>query len=98
MKVVKAYGLAVAAVFDAMMCVLIGMSIAGQGNIMFGVFAGAIVTQLLKMGMMAIGLPTTFNKVVIGVFVVIFMVGSSRADLFQKLGAKLRRKKDEVNA
>ena len=87
-----------AAVFDAMMCVLIGMSIAGQGNIMFGVFAGAIVTQLLKMGMMAIGLPTTFNKVVIGVFVVIFMVGSSRADLFQKLGAKLRRKKDEVNA
>jgi ribose/xylose/arabinose/galactoside ABC-type transport system permease subunit len=62
------------------------------------VFAGAIVTQLLKMGMMAIGLPTTFNKVVIGVFVVIFMVGSSRADLLQKLGAKLRRKKDEVNA
>ena len=84
-----------AAVFDAMMCVLIGMSIAGKGNIMFGVFAGAIVTQLLKMGMMAIGLPTTFNKVVIGVFVVIFMVGSSRSDLFQKLGAKLRRKKTE---
>ncbi len=87
-----------AAVFDAMMCVLIGMSIAGKGNIMFGVFAGAIVTQLLKMGMMAIGLPTTFNKVVIGVFVVIFMVGSSRADLFQKLGAKLRRKKPEAEA
>lgn len=88
-----------AAVFDAMMCVLIGMSIAGKGNIMFGVFAGAIVTQLLKMGMMAIGLPTTFNKVVIGVFVVIFMVGSSRSDLFQKLGAKLRRNKtDELNA
>jgi len=85
-----------AAVFDAMMCVLIGMSIAGKGNIMFGVFAGAIVTQLLKMGMMAIGLPTTFNKVVIGVFVVIFMVGSSRADLFQKLGGKLRRKKTEA--
>lgn len=88
-----------AAVFDAMMCVLIGMSIAGKGNIMFGVFAGAIVTQLLKMGMMAIGLPTTFNKVVIGVFVVIFMVGSSRSDVFSKLGAKLRRRKtDEINA
>ena len=48
--------------------------------------------------MMAIGLPTTFNKVVIGVFVVIFMVGSSRSDLFRKLGAKLRRKKSEVSA
>ena len=85
-----------AAVFDAMMCVLIGMSIAGKGNIMFGVFAGAIVAQILKMGMMAIGLPTTFNKVVIGVFVVIFMVGSSRSDLFQKLAAKFRRKKTEA--
>lgn len=87
-----------AAVFDAMMCVLIGMSIAGKGNIMFGVFAGAVVAQVLKMGMMAIGLPTTFNKVVIGVFVVIFMVGSSRSDLFRKLGAKLRRTKNEINA
>ena len=87
-----------AAVFDAMMCVLIGMSIAGKGNIMFGVFAGAIVTQLLKMGMMAIGLPTTFNKVVIGVFVVIFMVGSSRSDLFKKLSAKLRRKEAGADA
>ncbi len=87
-----------AAVFDAMMCVLIGMSIAGKGNIMFGVFAGAVVAQILKMGMMAIGLPTTFNKVVIGVFVVIFMVGSSRSDLFRKLGAKLHRKKSEISA
>lgn len=87
-----------AAVFDAMMCVLIGMSIAGKGNIMFGVFAGAVVAQILKMGMMAIGLPTTFNKVVIGVFVVVFMVGSSRSDLFRKLGAKLRRKKSEISA
>lgn len=84
-----------AAVFDAMMCVLIGMSIAGKGNIMFGVFAGAIVAQILKMGMMAIGLPTTFNKVVIGLFVVIFMVASSRSDLFAKLGSKLKRNKTE---
>ena len=82
-----------AAVFDAMMCVLIGMSIAGKGNVMFGVFAGAIVAQILKMGMMAINLPTTFNKVVIGVFVVVFMVASSRADVFKKLGARLRGKK-----
>lgn len=85
-----------AAVFDAMMCVLIGMSIAGTGNIMIGVFCGAIVTQILKMGMMAIGLPATFNKVVIGVFVVIFMVGSSRSDLFDKFKAKFKRGKTET--
>ncbi|HHU07300.1 MAG TPA: hypothetical protein GXZ59_03035 [Clostridiaceae bacterium] len=85
-----------AAVFDAMMCVLIGMSIAGKGNIMFGVFAGAIVAQILKMGMMAIGLPTTFNKVVIGVFVVIFMVGSSRSDIISSITSKFHRKKVET--
>ena len=84
-----------ASVFSAMMCVLIGMSIAGKGNIMFGVFAGAVVSQLLTMGMMALGLPPTFNKVVIGAFVVIFMVGSSRSDVLAKIAAKCRRKKSE---
>lgn len=79
-------------VFDAMMCVLIGMSIAGTGNIMFGIFSGAVVAQVLKMGMMAIGLPTTFNKVVIGVFVVLFMVGSSRTDLLKKLFPRKKAK------
>lgn len=80
-------------VFDAMMCVLIGMAICGKGSIVFAIYAGAITTQILKMGMMAINLPTTFNKVVIGVFVVLFMVSSSRRDLFVKLGDKLRRHK-----
>lgn len=46
----------------------------------------------MKMGMMAIGLPTTFNKVVIGVFVVLFMVGSSRSDLLKKLFPKEKQK------
>ena len=45
--------------FDAMMCVLIGMAIAGKGSVIFGVYVGAIITQILKMGMMAIGVPTT---------------------------------------
>lgn len=79
-------------VFDAMMCVLIGMAICGKGIIIFAIYAGAISTQILKMGMMAIGLPTTYNKVVIGLFVVLFMVMSSRSDLFEKLGRKLQRK------
>lgn len=79
-------------VFDAMMCVLIGMAIAGKGSVIFAVYSGAIITQLLKMGMTAIGLPTTFNKVVIAVFVVAFMVSSSRRDLIDKLVNVFRRK------
>ena len=80
-------------VFDAMMCVLIGMAIAGKGSVIFGVYVGAIITQILKMGMMAIGVPTTFNKVIIGIVVVLFMVASSRSDLIGKLKAKLFKKK-----
>jgi len=80
------------AVFDAMMCVLIGMSIGGKGSIIFAVYVGAISTQILKMGMMAIGLPTTYSKVVIGAFVVLFMIASSRTDIIKKIGARLRRK------
>lgn len=83
-------------VFDAMMCVLIGMAICGKGSIIFAIYAGAITTQILKMGMMAIGLPTTYNKVVIGLFVVLFMVSSSRRDIFIKIGAKLRGRRAEA--
>lgn len=81
-------------VFDAMMCVLIGMAIAGKGNIIFAVYSGAIITQILKMGMMAIGLPTTYNKIVIAVFVVAFMVSSSRRDIVDKITGKFRRKSE----
>lgn len=81
-------------VFDAMMCVLIGMAICGKGNIIFSIYGGALITQILKMGMTAIGLPTTYNKVVIAVFVILFMVLSSKSDAINRLMKKLRRKKE----
>ena len=82
-----------ATVFDAMMCVLIGMAIAGKGSVVFAVYSGAIITQLLKMGMTAVGLPTTFNKVVIAVFVVAFMVSSSRRDLIDRFLRRVHRQR-----
>lgn len=82
-----------AMVFDAMMCALIGMSINGQGNMIFSLYAGAIATQVLKMGMMAVGLPTNFNKIVIGIVVVILMVAGSRAESFAKAFSMFKRKK-----
>lgn len=81
-----------ATVFDAMMCVLIGMAIARSGNIMFGVYAGAIITQILKMAMMVLGLPTTYNKVVIAIFVVAFMVSSTRSDLIDSFKKKFGKR------
>ncbi len=79
-------------VFDAMMCVLIGMAICGKGNIVFSIYCGALITQILKMGMMAIGLPTTYNKVVIAVFVVIFMVSSSKTVEIKRFMERFHRK------
>ena len=79
-----------ATVFDAMMCVLIGMAICGKGNIIFAIYSGALITQVLKMGMMAIGLPTSYNKVIIAAFVVLFMVISSYSDDLKKVFSKRR--------
>lgn len=84
-----------ATVFDAMMCVLIGMAICGKGNIIFALYSGALISQVLKMGMMAIGLPTTYNKVVIAAFVILFMVSSTRADLFASMKEKLFRRREK---
>lgn len=81
---------ALATVFDAMMCVLIGMAICGKGNIIFAIYSGALITQVLKMGMMAIGLPTSYNKVIIAAFVVLFMVISSYSDDLKKVFSKRR--------
>ena len=78
-------------VFDAMMCVLIGMSISGKGgSVIVAIYAGAVCTQILNMGMMAIGIPTAFSMVVIGVFVVLLMIASSRSDVIKKIGTKFR--------
>lgn len=83
-----------ATVFDAMMCVLIGMAICGKGNIIFSLYSGALIAQILKMGMMAIGLPTTYNKVVIAVFVIFFMVSSTKADVFNGIKNRFFQRKE----
>ena len=70
------------------------MSICGKGNIIFALYGGALITQILKMGMTAIGLPTTYNKVVIAVFVILFMVMSSKSAAIEKFTRRFSRKKD----
>jgi ribose transport system permease protein len=79
-------------VFDAMMCVLIGMAICGKGNIIFSIYSGALITQVLKIGMMAIGLPSDYNNVVIAIFVILFMVCSSKSDAIKSFFTKVREK------
>lgn len=59
--------------FDAMMCVFVGMSITRRGNLVLGIFSGSLVMQLVKLALMAIGIPSEYNSIFIAIFVLIFM-------------------------
>lgn len=59
--------------FDAMMCVFVGMSITRRGNLVAGIFCGSLVMQLVKLALMAIGIPSEYNSIFIAIFVLIFM-------------------------
>ncbi len=59
--------------FDAMMCVFVGMSISRRGNLIGGIFCGSLVMQLVKLALMAVGIPSEYNSIFIAVFVLIFM-------------------------
>ncbi len=59
--------------FDAMMCVFVGMSITRRGNLVLGIYCGSLVMQLVKLALMAVGVPSEYNSIFIAVLVLIFM-------------------------
>lgn len=59
--------------FDAMMCVFVGMSISRRGNLILGIYCGSLVMQLVKLALMAIGIPSEYNSIFIAIFVLFFM-------------------------
>ena len=79
--------------FDAMMCVFVGMSITRRGNLVAGIFCGSLVMQLVKIALMAIGMPSEYNSIFIAIFVLIFMT----MDAYTNNRAP-RRKKETAEA
>lgn len=79
--------------FDAMMCVFVGMSITRSGNLVAGIFCGSLVMQLVKLALMAIGIPSEYNSIFIAIFVLIFMT----MDAYTNNRAP-RRKKETAEA
>ena len=79
--------------FDAMMCVCVGMSITRRGNLVAGIFCGSLVMQLVKLALMAIGIPSEYNSIFIAIFVLIFMT----MDAYTNNRAP-RRKKETAEA
>ena len=79
--------------FDAMMCVFVGMSITRRGNLVAGILCGSLVMQLVKLALMAIGIPSEYNSIFIAIFVLIFMT----MDAYTNNRAP-RRKKETAEA
>lgn len=77
--------------FDAMMCVFVGMSITRRGNLVAGIFCGSLVMQLVKLALMAIGIPSEYNSIFIAIFVLIFMTMDAYTN-----NCATRRKKETV--
>ena len=79
--------------FDAMMCVFVGMSITRRGNLVAGIFCGSLVMQLVKLALMAIGIPSEYNSIFIAIFVLIFMTMAAYTN-----NRARRRKKETAEA
>lgn len=77
-------------VFQPMMGVFIGLSLAKICNMIVGVFIGEFTMSIISTGMMSLGLPTALQNVVIGIFLLVFLIFSMNKDTV--IGA-LKRKK-----
>ncbi|MCL1883493.1 MAG: ABC transporter permease [Defluviitaleaceae bacterium] len=71
-------------IFDAMMCVFVGMAISRKGNLILSVYCGSLIMQLIRLALMVFGFPSEYNSIVIALLVLLFMTLSSRSDIFEK--------------
>lgn len=68
-------------VFQPMMGVFIGLSLARICNIIVGVFIGEFTMSIISTGMIALGLPSALQNVVIGVFLLVFLIVSMNQNM-----------------
>lgn len=87
-------------VFDGIICVFIALALESQCNLIIGVFIGAFVAQIVKGGILAVGIPTMYQQCVIAVLLLFFMsAGTEGKELIHNLKVKLTlRSRKENNA
>lgn len=81
-------------VFQPMMGVFIGLSLARICNIIVGVFIGEFTMSIISTGMIALGLPAALQNVVIGIFLLVFLIVSMN----QNVLLSFLKKRKEVPA
>lgn len=80
-------------VFEAMLPVFIGMFIAKYSNITIGIFIGSLTVKMLTAGLMAIGIDSTWQTVINGIFLFIIIAYSVNQMRIQKFFETKKAKK-----
>jgi ribose/xylose/arabinose/galactoside ABC-type transport system permease subunit len=84
--------------FDAMMCVFIAMSLASLTNPIFGAFIGALLLQIIKLGLMVLHIPTELTQIIVALFVLMFMAYSgTKVDIKKRLQSRASKKLVDSN-
>lgn len=80
-------------VFNAIMCFFVAAAIEKRVNLMIGVYIGSLTVQLIKFGIVALGISGQFNNAAVAIALLIFCVISSESEPIMKLRARLRARK-----
>ena len=93
-SMMKMYPLAsfasVALIFDSFMGIFIALFLTRYCNFTWGIFIGMVTMQMLMFGLMALGLNSTFQKVVQGIFLLAILVFSSNQGALDDRKARKR--------
>ncbi len=81
-------------VFGAIMCVLIAFAIEKSVNLIVGIVIGSITVQIIKIGILTIGLPSAFQQVIIVILLLIFLAINTKVDDFKGMMRRFKRKQE----
>lgn len=77
-------------VFDAIICVFIALALEKYLNLMIGVYVGSVCTQIIKVGILALGLPGLFQQAIVACFLLIVMAFSYKGEEMQRWVRRVR--------
>lgn len=77
-------------VFGAIICFFVANALEKRVNLIVGVFIGAVTVQLIKFGIVALGLSGQFNNAAVAIALLVFCAMSSESEPMMRLRAKCK--------
>jgi ribose transport system permease protein len=79
-------------VFNAIMCCFVAMALEKNINLIIGVYIGAVTMQLIKYGIVSLGISGQFNNAAVAIALLIFCAISSESEFMVALRSKFSPK------